>query len=110
MKKIAHLVHENAARLLPGTRQIDDIVMQGDAKPPPITLIPHRLQTQRQPLRVAILAAGADLRATPTSPPSIRCGSDPPFNYRSGRLFALFVPYDIGLSHRGAGESGESVV
>lgn len=76
MKQVAHRVHENPPRRFPRARQIKRVFVQRHSKAPAVAVIPHRSQTQRQAFGIAVLAAGADLRATRHRIPRRLCPFD----------------------------------
>src|ERR1039458_6986722 len=59
MKQVAHGIDENALRLLPFKRQLQCLWMQGQPKAVGILLLPHSLQPQGHPFRVAVIASRA---------------------------------------------------
>jgi len=63
VEQVAHAVHEDLARLAPPKRQVDLVGMQRQREAIRVTSIAHRLETFGQPLGVAVLTAGRDLRA-----------------------------------------------
>ena len=64
VKQVAHAVDENAPGLTPLQRQLQQVLMQTQTKAVPVTSVAHGRKAQSEALRVAILAARTDLRAT----------------------------------------------
>ena len=76
MKEIAHGVDEDCMGLFPAEWQIDLLRLQCQIKTLTVCLMAHRLQTSRDPLRIAMLAAWAHLITTRHRVPRGFC----PFN------------------------------
>src|SRR6266536_3796544 len=63
LEKVAHRIDEDHARLRPSLRGIEKICMKRRRETRGVTRAPHRVQSFRHALRVAVLAALADLAA-----------------------------------------------
>jgi hypothetical protein len=63
VEEVAHAVDEDPSRLAPAKGEPELIWMESDLKAIPVTRVPHGLQSPGEPLRIAVLAARADLGA-----------------------------------------------
>lgn len=60
MEKIAHGVYEDPLRFLPGERKLKSRFMEGELEAVGVFGLSHGSQAQRHPLRIAVVAAGAE--------------------------------------------------
>jgi len=78
VQEIAHGVYEDGLRLLPLERQLQGACVEGKFEAIRVVRLTHGLESQRHPLRIAVLASGADLRAPRERVPSglrpLNCG------------------------------------
>lgn len=70
VKEVAHGIHENALRLLPGERLEQALGPQCEIEPAFEWMSHDSAEALRKPFRIAIVAAGADLRAAGYGIPS----------------------------------------
>ena len=63
VEQIAHAVDENGLRVFPSQRQFQHVFLERQFETGGVVALPHCLQSLREALRVAVLAAGADFRA-----------------------------------------------
>src|SRR5579863_8483329 len=78
VEQIAHGVYENTPRLTPSQREMEHLRLKSQPEAVRIVALTHCLKTARHPLRVAIFASRANLRAAGYWIP----GSISPFNPR----------------------------
>lgn len=63
VEEIAHRVDKDALRLFPFEGSLQEMLVKRQPEAVAIIRLPHRLQPNRHPLRIAMLAPGTDLRA-----------------------------------------------
>ncbi len=63
VEEVAHRVDEDCLRLLPSQRELEHVRLQRQLEAVAVVRLTHRLQSLRHALGVAVLAAGANLRA-----------------------------------------------
>lgn len=63
VEEVAHRVHENEPGLPPSERQVDLVLLEGQFETGGVSRVAHGLETRSEALGVAVVAAGAHLRA-----------------------------------------------
>jgi hypothetical protein len=76
VKQVAHRVDKDCPGLTPSQWLIEQIRLQRQSETVSVAVLVHGLQAQRHPFCVAMLAAGADLRATGYGIPGDICPFD----------------------------------
>jgi hypothetical protein len=64
VKEITHAVDKDSARCPPAAREVEELLMERQSEPVPIPGHAHRLQSVGERVRVAMIAAWADMSAS----------------------------------------------